>query len=661
MFRYRFSQNSSSTSSDSGVTSDALGIVDRPSGTLRNHGPRTWQSPRSQSTITVTEMDPEEEASEDDASFGAPLSRSSSHKHPPSSSFVSSSPMIHAENSGFPRRSPRRGNTYNPTALRGPQPVRVFSLEHGWTVPPRSPSRFEDSSENEPPPYDEDMFEDSDELPPPNQFSMRSPRRSFRELDILEGIEPQVRSFRMSQDQESSTSVTELETVEEEDENKDTEVAAAKSNTPSGPSSHSEGSSLTELGAPSEPDAPPSYTASVHPSMSLASVPAIKDTPPPEQPSTISPMNLGEQEHTLETAEPLSENPLDASHLSDVQAGIVLLPDNLTHQAFIRDPVLRRFCVGYHDETQTSFSSMERSIFHFRDFVASQNSMSERDILARDDKYDDDSSEQASEDMEAVKETPYAHPGSTTLQIAEPVVQNTPASAAQSGTNPGPMSPGDLNSTKPSTRKRQEQGTELLPGLSIKQARTYEEKREGEVSPMDTYGEGEVRPNHTESEEFNGRRHQRTPEHDTEMDDPEASYPDDIPTFFFADISEINKHYSAQPTQSNEGWSAPGDWCCRFCGRLNAKIKTECYGCLSKEAHMVPKVGHISETQQSQNKKVLSARSAQELHTQTVLNSEALEDLGPQPEKSHLAVSSPESPQSDEPQATKERKRKRKY
>lgn len=423
-----------------GSSAEILGYFDSSSVDDYNPNSEEFQPLGQQSANTATEMDPAEGGIEDEDLFNTPLTRTSSNRLPPGSLSVTNPTIISGEDNGYPHRSPRvsprgsprRGNTYNPTALRGPQPLRLFSLEHGWTVPravtpPRPPPQ---SAESSLPPQYSDVFDDSEDPPPPNQRPTQSRRLSFHALEALEETEFPDCGSGNSRGQDSSGSVIGLETVKEEDEDEDTETTVAEPSTPPNPG----------LRASAESDPSPSYTASVHPSMSLASGPPIEDVQPLEQLSAASTLAPGPLEQTLGTTGLGSDVPPESSHLCRVQANPVLLPEYPAHKASIRDPVLRCLNIGYPYEMKSSTSSMERPMHHFHTSMAPKNQIPERYISAQNDRCGSTSEgsffSQKSEDMGTSEGEPISDLGHKVQRMVKSHTPNTSTPVTQPEFNP---------------------------------------------------------------------------------------------------------------------------------------------------------------------------------------------------------------------------------
>lgn len=617
-------------------------------------------------------------------------------------------------------RSPhRRGNTYNPTVLRGPQPVPFLSLERGWTPPlprqaPVALPSFVDSFGGEgsqigdPPPYD-DVSRDSNEPPP---AGLPLPPGLSLPLDMLqEGIELPSSGSSRYWGQGSSIPVIGLETVVEEDEDEDAAIGSLPYSAPP-----PRGVSSTDLGT-SGLDALPSYTASVHPSMSLASGPPIEDTPSSEQPSTafhlapihlppiylapitLSPISLGQ------AAVPEPDIPPELSDLSHIRANIVLLPEYSGQQVFTRDPAYRSFDIEHanliqipprtqlrsrripssRDKSPSRFQNppvtMKESIKHFRDFAASITPTADQNIPALlDGHWDEDSSEGGSDTSEEESTACLEH---MSQRMTEPTVSSTPT--------PRIMSMEERWGVEENSSESDESGSHHTTG-----------GRRRRVTRRDDSMHGPDRCN-SEDEEFYTRYYRsprppplpprtyllhvppssdHTPSPDIKVDAlpqdspnqrvlcpaqvspfrrPPALAPKQAPRGYFQSALEALGHHSWQPDQSDADWSKAGAWNCRSCGWLSPKASTECSRCLTTRVFETHRVDFSSIPQVYWH---LPGTSAQEFIYQAAPGSRdsVVVEIrtGESTEQAHSPPESSVGPEGDEPQGRSKKKKKKK-
>lgn len=608
--------------------------------------------------------------------------------------------MIYAEHS----RSSRRGNTYNPTVLRGPQPVQLLNMERGWTPPPQPRQTppvlalLSGSLDGEGP-----LMEDP---PPYDNFGG----------DSNEGIGPSSQSFGRYRRQEPSVPPTGLETVVEEDEDESAKSAVARpGSTPYRRSPLGE-DSLTNLATPS------SYTTSVHPSLSLTSGPPIEDIQSSEQSAApvLAPIHLAPIHLTPITLAPISagqESDIlpNLSHISNVRANTVSLPDHLSQRVFTQDPAFRSFNIDHADLLQTPpwiqlrsrkippstkeapprFQkppiAMEKSMEKFRDFTASATSIADRNILTPlYDNWDEDSSE---EESGTPKRRPPACLGRKSPRMAESIVSSIPPSLTPSiismekrwGVEATPEisskeDGSELRYTKDGRRCRVVWRDNSIGSSNGWDKRTNKDEkcdRHYHYSPAQL-----SKPSLRTYAPASRGRELRTPSPDIGVNvfSPQGNpnwrvpCPTQAPPAQKSPVLASNQgfrcylnsifgaigHRSWQLAQSGANWSEIGDWNCQSCAWLSPRTTTECSRCHSTAAFRVPRAASL----ESCNQMVLLEGSARDSLHQTASIMKGSEKIEPQVEESeqpHSPPGSPTRPEDDGPQGGSKKKKKKRH
>lgn len=612
--------------------------------------------------------------------------------------------MICAEYSRSSHGSPRRGNTYNPTILRRPQPVQVLNMERGWTPPPppqQTPlalALFSGSLDGEGP-----LMEDP---PPYDDFCGESEG----------GVGPSSQSFGRYRRQEPSILPTGLETVVEEDEGESAESVARPGSTPYRRSPLGEDSS-TNLAAPSSLDALPSYTTSVHPSMSLASGPLIEHIQSSEQsaapvlaPIHLAPIHLAPIHLTPISAGQEPDIPPDLSHLSHVRANTVLLPEHPNQRVFTQDPAFRSFNIDHANLlqippwTQLQFRktppprkeappgfqkppiAMEKSMEKFRDFAASATPMADQNILTPlHDYLDEDSSE---EESGAPERRPPACLGCESPRMTESIVPSIPPSLTPSIMSmekrwgveatqeiSSRVDGSGLRYTKDGRRRRVVWRDDSTCGFDGWDRRTNKVKkcnRHYHHSPVQLSKSLRTYPPLTSQD-----RELRKPSPDigvgvfSPQDNPDWRVPrptrapparspaltsnQDFRRYLKSIFGTIG-HHSWQLAQSGANWN------CKSCAWLSPRTSTECFCCHSTAALGVPKAAPLSVPRESCNQMALPEKSARDSLHETASIMKGSEKIEPQAEESEQPRSppgSPTRPEDDGPQGESKKKKKR--
>lgn len=595
--------------------------------------------------------------------------------------------MIYTENRstrGSPSGSPRRGNTYNPTALRGPQYVQPISLERGWTPPPprqtpREALRLggEGPLIEDPPPSDEES-EDSDD--PPSRGSGRN------------------------RGQEPSILPTGLETVVEEDEEEHAEPTGTRLSSPQHPRPPPREDFSTNLNTPSGSDPPPSYVTSVYHSSVLASGPSVEDTQSSEQrynaptlapiylapihlaPITLAPVSLG-QAVGLE-----SDSPAD---LINIRVSTISLPEHPRQQVFTWNQTLSR---SHNDPPQTPprrktlsrFQkppvTMVKSINHFRNFAAS-TSTTDRSIPAPLDGYwDEKSFEDVVRNLGTSEGRRSASLERTPRSIAQPLVSSTQPSdiprvvsmEERWGVAAPPENSSDEDKSRSRYAKNRRGGR-----ISRRNDNTHESdewnkrtsKDEGNnrrPSSPRTYLPPSLSPDrelHTLSLDIGAnvfspqgnlnlrvsRSKQAPPtQKSLALENP-------CSRDYFKSVLEAIKHHSWKSTQSGANWSEVGDWNCQSCGWLSPSTSTECCRCRSTMTPRIPRASFWSVPGESQHKSGLpegSARTPLDQNALILEESERTELQAEVSESPHSLPCSSIEPEVDTPRGRSKKKNK---
>lgn len=592
--------------------------------------------------------------------------------------------MIYTENRstrGSPGGSPRRGNTYNPTVLRGPQPVQLLSLERGWTPPPprKTPRealrlRSESPLIEDPPPSNE-KSEDSDD--PPSHGSGRY------------------------QGQESNILPTGLETVVEEDEEEYAEPAVTRPSSPPYPRPPPREDFSTNLNTPSSSDSPPSYITSVYHSSVLASRP-IEDTQSSEQQYNtpiLAPIYLAPIHLAPITLAPVSLGPAvglesDLSpNLIRIRVSTISLPEHPSQQVFTWNRTLSRS----HDDliqtpprrkTLSRFQKppvkMVESINHFREFVASTASITDRNIPAPLDGYwDEESSEYEAGNLGTSEGRQHASLERRSRPITQPLISSTqpshiprvvsmeerwglaapPANSSDEDRSRlrytkdrrgGRVSWGNYNiheSDKWNKRTSKDEGSNRRPSSS----RTY--------LPPSLSSDRELR---TTSPDIGANVFPPQGNLNLRVSRSKQAPPTQKPLApgnpgfrgYFKSVSEAIKHHSKQ---SGANWSEVGDWNCQSCGWLSPSTSTECYRCRSTMTSKIPRAGFWSVPGESQRKSDLPEGSARNpLHQNALIleESERIEPQAAEPEPPHSPPCSSIEPEVDNSRGRSKEKKK---
>lgn len=616
---------------------------------------------------------------------------------------------------GESSRSSRRGNTYNPTSLRGPQPVQPPSMERGWTPPsllretPLPPALYSSSSDGEgplmedPPSYD-DSFEDSDDPPSPTSHGSGRYRR-----------------------QEPSALLTGLETVVEENEEEPAESTTESSGSSPYPKSPLGEDFMTYLTILSGLDAPPNYTASVHPSVPLPPGSPIESTQPPGQqpnppiltPIHLTPIHLAPINLTpivLGQAAGLEpDTPPDLSHLSHVRANAVSLPEYPSQRVFTRDSAFgspnvdntdllqifpwtrlrsRRVFPSEKEEMsrfQKQPVTMEKSMRSFRDFAASTAAVAGRDVpTPQDCCWGEDHPEEESEHVEAPEGRLSTRMKCTSQRIAEPIVSSIPP---------------PLTSNIMSMEERW--GVETIPENSSKEdGRGLRYTKDGRRRRL-VRGDGNIGDSDgcTNKDEKCDKHYHHNPGHlpklsssrtylpsqDRELRTPSPDIgvnvfsPQGNPNWrvprltrappaqrslalastqgfrgYFKSIFGAIRHHSWQLTQSGAKWSEVGDRNCQSCGWLGPITNTECSRCYSRVSFEVPRAAFLSTPQGSWNQIARLEEPARGPPASITKGSERIELQVIKSEQFHSPPGNPVGPADDEPQSENKRKKKKK-
>lgn len=622
--------------------------------------------------------------------------------------------MIYTENSRSSRGSPRRGDTYNPTILRRPQPVQLLNMERGWTPPPPPPPRQtplelalpSSSLDGEGP-----LMEDP---PPYDDFSGESDG----------GVGPSSQSFSRYRRKEPCVPPTELETVVEEDEGESAEsVVARPGSTPYRRSPLGE-DSLTNLTAPSGLDALPSYTTSVHPTMSLASGPLIEHIQSSEQsaapvlaPIHLAPIHLAPIILTPISAEQEPDIPPDLSHLSHFRVNTVSLPEYPSQRVFTQDPAFRSFNIDHADllqippRTQLQFRktplsrkeasprfqkppiAMEKSMEKFRDFAASATPMTDRNILTPlYDYLDEDSPEEESGTSE---KRPPACLGRNSPRMTELIAPNTLPSLTPSimcmekrwGVEAtqeisSRVDGSGLRYTKDGRRRRVVWRDDSTGSSDGWDRRTNKDKKcnrhyhhspvQLSKSPLRTYPTFQDRELRIPSPDIGVGVFPPQDDTDWRVPRPTRTPPARPPApasnkgfrRYPKSISGTIEHHPRQLTQSGANWSEIGDWNCKSCAWSGPRTSTECFRCHSTTAFEVPKAVSLSMPPESCNQLALPEESAQDsLHkTASIMKgSEKIEPQAEEPEQPHPPPESPTRPEDNGPQSESKKKKKKRH
>lgn len=590
---------------------------------------------------------------------------------------------------GSPGGSPRRGNTYNPTVLRGPQHVQPISLERGWTPPPprkilRGPLHLANYLDGEGP-----LIED------PSSYD-----------GIFAGSDkPQSRGSGTQRGQESGILTTGLQTVVEEDEDEHAEHAVIKSSPPLYPTR--EGSSKNS-DTPSGPDSLPSYTTPVHPSLSLASGLPIGDIQSSEQNNTpnLSPIHLAPIRLVPITLTPISlrqavelelDTPSEATHIPRGQR--VFTRDqtfgspNTDHNDLLQTfgiqvrPITSPSRGGEPARFQTPPVTMMKSMNHFRDFVASTTPNATQDAPVPLDGYWDEESEDEDGNVGAPERRRSAHPEHKSRRIPQPIVSSIHIPRVMSmeerwGVEEPPANSGiDHRSGSRYTkdgRRRQVPRTDdnMHNSNKLNRRTSKDENLNRRPSSSRTYPPPRPPPPDCKL---------RTPSPDIGVDvfSPQGNPDWRVPRSkrapssrkslplasnlgfrgYFKSALEAIEHHSWQLTQSDANWSKVGDWNCQSCGWLSPKTSIECYHCRWTATSKIPKAGFSSVPRESQHRNALPKKSGRDPLDQTALALEGSEKIEPQAEESeppHSTSRSSARPEDDEFRGRSKKKKKKK-
>lgn len=584
---------------------------------------------------------------------------------------------------GSPGGSPRRGNTYNPTVLRGPQPVQPISLERGWTPPPPR------------------------EMPPgplhlANYLDSEGPL--IKDPPSYDGIsvdsnEPQSRGSSRQRGQASGISTTGLQTVVEEDEDEHAEHAVTRSSPPLYPTR--EGSSKN-LDTPSDSDSLPSYTTSANLSFSLASGLPIEDIQSSEQNNTLilSPIYLAPIHLAPITLAPVSlrqavelnlDIPPDATYLPRGQRVFTWdqtsRASSTDHEDLLQTPrvQVRSMAPPSRGEEPARFqkppATMMKSMNCFRDFVASTTPTANRDAPALLDGYWDEESEDEDGNVGALEMRRPAYLGRTSRPIPQPIVSSIPPShiprvmsmeerwgveepLANSGidcrsgsrytkdgrrrqvprTDDNMRSPNKWNrrAGKNENRNRRPPSSRTYPPPLP--SSPYCELR----TPSPDIGVNVFSPQG--NPDWRVPRSKRAPP--ARKSFPLASNLD--LRGYFKSALEAIEHHSWQLTQSDANWSEVGDWNCQSCGWLSPKTSTECYHCHSTVTSKALRAGFSSVPHRNS----LPEETGRDPLDQTSLVLEGSERIEPQAEESEPPHSTSRSSEDDELRGSSQKKKK---
>lgn len=556
---------------------------------------------------------------------------------------------------GSPGGSPRRGNTYNPTALRGPQPVQPLSLERGWTPPPprqtpREALRLggEGPLMKNPSPSDEES-EDPDDLRSRGSGRYRG--------------------------QESSTLPTGLETVVEEDEEEHAKPAGTRPSSPQYPRPPPREDSSTNLNTPSSSDPPPSYITSVYHSSVLVSGPSVEDTQSSEQPyntPTLAPIYLAPIHLAPIILAPVSlgavglESDFPAD-LINIRVSTISLPENPRQQVFTWHQTLNRsnndlLQTPPRRKTLSKFQkppvTMVESINHFRNFAASTASTTDRSIPAPLDGYwDEEYFEDEAENLGASEGRQLER---TSRPRAQPLVSSTQPSHTPRAVSmeerwgvaapPGSSSDEDrsrLRCTK--DRRGGRRNYNIHESDEWNKRTSKDEGSNRRPSSSQTYLPPSLSPDHelrTPSPDIGANVFLSQGNPDLRVSRLKQAPPTqkslalENPGFrgYFKTVLEAIKHHSWKSAQTGANWSKVGDWNCQSCGWLSPSTSTECCRCRST---MTPRAGFWSVPGESRHKSGLPEGSAQTPLDQNALILEESERIELQAEASEPPHSLP--------------------